>query len=54
MFTVFIIKLEVVGTMTMTHCLSNRDPTKKSSISHSHISMLSSEDAGVKHGDNIH
>ena len=54
MITVFIIKPEVAGTMTVTQCLSSRDPTKKSSIFHSYVSVLSSEDVGVGHGGDIH
>ena len=40
--------------MTMTQCLSSRDPTEKFSIFHSYISMSSSEDAGVGHGGDFH
>ena len=54
MFTVFIIKPEVAGMMTMTQCLSSHDPTKKSSISHSYISVSSSEDVDVGHGGDLH
>ena len=54
MFIVFIIKLEVAETMTMTQCLFSHDPIEKSSISHSYISVSSSEDAGVRHGGDIH
>ena len=54
MSIVFIIKPEVAGTTTMTQCLSSRDPTEKSSISHSYVSVLSLEDAGVGHGGLIH
>ena len=43
MFTIFIIKLEVAEMMTMTQCLSSRDSTEKFSISHSYVSMSSSE-----------
>ena len=38
----------------MTQCLSSRDPTEKSSISHSYVSVSSSEDAGIKHGGDLH
>ena len=38
----------------MTQCLSSRDPTEKSSISHSYVSMSSSEDAGVGHSGDLH
>ena len=41
MFIVFIIKPEVAGTMTQ--CLSTHDPIEKSNISHSYISVSSSE-----------
>ena len=44
----FITKLEVAGTMTMTHELFSRNPTKKSCISHSCVFASSSED-GVRH-----
>ena len=54
MFTVFIIKPEVAGMMTMTQCLSSHDPIEKSSISHSYISVSSSEAASVGHGGDIH
>ena len=53
MSTIFIIKPEVAGTMTMTQCLSSHDPTEKSSISHSYVSVSSSEDAGVGHGSDL-
>ena len=45
MFTVFKIKLEVAGTMMITHYLSSQDPTEKSYIYHSYVSASSSEDA---------
>ena len=54
LFTAFIIKPEVVRTMTMTQCLSSHDPTEKSSISHSYVSMSSSEDVDVGHGGDLH
>ena len=54
MFTIFISKIEVAGTTTMTQYLSNRDPTKKSSISDSYISVLFSEDVGVGHNGDFH
>ena len=38
MFTAFIIKPKMAGTLTMTQCLSSRNPTEKSSISHSYVS----------------
>ena len=44
----------MAGTTKMTQCLSSHDPTEKSSISHSYISMSSSEDAGVGHSGNLH
>ena len=47
MFTIFINKPEVAEITTVTQQLSSRDPTEKSSISHSYIYMLSLEDAGV-------
>ena len=47
-------KIEVAGTMTMIQCLSNRDPTEKSSISHSYVSVPSSEDVDVGHGGDLH
>ena len=47
-------KTEVAGTTTMTQCLSSRDPTEKSGISHSYISVSSSEDAGVEHSGDLH
>ena len=50
-FTIFIIKPEVAEMMTMTHQLSSSDPTEKSYISHSHVSVSSSEDAIKQHGD---
>ena len=49
----FIIKPEVAETTTMAQCLSSRDPTTKSSISHSYVSVSSSKDAGVEHGGDI-
>ena len=52
--TVFIIKPEVARTMTMTQCLSSRDPTEKSSISHFYVSVSSSEDVDVRYGGNLH
>ena len=54
MFTIFIIKFEVAGTMMMTQCLSSCDPIEKSSIFHSYVSVSSSEDAGVGHSGDIH
>ena len=54
MFTIFINKTEVAGMTTMTQYLSSGDPIEKSSISHSYISMLSSEDVGVRHGGGFH
>ena len=54
MSTAFIIKSEVARTMTMTQCLSSHDPTEKSSISHSYVSMSSSEDAGIGHSGDLH
>ena len=50
----FIIKPEVAGTMTMTQCLSSCDTTEKSSISHSYISVSSSEDVDVDYGCDLH
>ena len=38
----------------MTQCLSTRDPIEKSSISHSYVSVLSSEDVDVGHGGDLH
>ena len=49
MSTIFIIKPKVAGTMTMTQCLSSRDPAEKFSISHSYVFVSSSEVAGVGH-----
>ena len=37
----------------MTQCLSSHDPIEKSNISHSYVSVSSSEDAGVGHGGDI-
>ena len=54
MSTAFIIKPKVAGMMKITQCLSSRDPTEQSSISHSYVSMSSSEDAGVGHGGDLH
>ena len=54
MFIIFINKTEVDGTTTMAQYFSSRDPTEKSIISHSYISMSSSEDAGVGHNDDFH
>ena len=54
MFTAFIIKPEVAGTTMMTQCLSSRDPTEKSSISHSYIFVSSLEDVDVGHGGDLH
>ena len=53
MFTIFIIKPEVAGTMTITQCLSSRDPIEKLSIYHSYASVSSSEDAGVGHDGDL-
>ena len=44
----------MVGTMTMTQCLSSGDPTEKSSISHSYVSVSSSEDVDVGHSGDLH
>ena len=52
--TTFITKPEVAGTMTTTQCLSSRNPTEKSSISHPYIFVSSLEDAGVEHGGDLH
>ena len=52
--TVFIIKPEVAGMMTMTQCLSSRNPTEKSSISHSYVSVSSLEDVNVGYGGDLH
>ena len=52
--TAFIIKPEVAGTMTMTRCLSSRDPTEKFSISHSYVSVSSSEDVDVGLRGDLH
>ena len=54
MSTVFIIKPEVVRTMTMTQWLSSRDPTEKSCIPHSYVFVSSLEDADIGHGGHIH
>ena len=54
MSTTFKIKLEVARMMTMAQCLSSRDPTEKSSISHSYVSVSSSEDVDVGHGGDLH
>ena len=53
MSAVFIIKPEVAGMKTMTQCLFSRVPIEKSSISHSYVSVSSSEDAGVEYGGDI-
>ena len=52
--TVFANKPEVAGMMTMTLYLSSHDPTEKSSISHSYVSVLSSKDVDVGHGGDLH
>ena len=52
--TAFIIKPEVVGMMMMAQCLSSRNPTEKYSISHSYVSVSSSEDADVGHDGDLH
>ena len=54
MITIFIIKPEVAGMMTITQCLSSHDPTEKSSISHFYVFVSSSEDADVGHDGHIH
>ena len=56
MSTVFIIKPEVAGTMTMkmTQCLSSRNPTEKSGISHSYVSVSSLEDVDVGQSGDLH
>ena len=50
MSAAFIIKPEVARIMTVTQCLSSRDPTEKSSISHSYISVSSSDRVDGIHG----
>ena len=47
-------KTKVTGTIMMTQCLSSRDPTEKSSISYSYVSMSSSENADVRHSGDLH
>ena len=46
-------KTEVARMTMMTQCLSSRDPTEKPCISHSYVSMSSSEDVGVGHGGDL-
>ena len=38
----------------MTQCLSSCDPTEKSSISHSYVSVSFLEDVNVGHGGDLH
>ena len=38
----------------MTLYLPSHDPTEKSSISHSYVSMSSSEDVDVEHGGDLY
>ena len=54
MITIFINKVEVVGTTMTTQYLSSRDLIEKSSISHFYISILSLEDASIGHGGDFH
>ena len=53
MSTIFIIKPKVARAMMMTQWLSSRDPTEKSYISHSYISVSFSEDDSVEHGGDL-
>ena len=44
MFNIIRIKSKVAGITTMTHKLSSQDPTEKSCVSYSHVSVSSSKD----------